>query len=44
MKKIESFSEQSLIRQYKRNGVTPMDAVTASQHIGAEAHRIEIAE
>jgi len=40
---IESFSEQSSIRQYKRNGVTPMDAVTASQHIGTEAHRFEIA-
>jgi len=44
MNTVISFSERSLIRQYKRNGVTPMDAVTASQHIGAEAHRIEIAE
>ena len=40
---INSFSEQSSNRQYKRNGVTPMDAVTASQHIGIEAHEYEIA-
>jgi len=42
--KIASFSEQSLTEQYKRNGVTPMDAVTASQHIGIEARKNEIAE
>ena len=43
MNKIVSFSEQSRNKQYKRNGVTPMDAMTASQHIGTEAHRFEIA-
>ena len=44
MIKIVSFSEQSSNRQSTRNGVTPMDAVTASQHIGTEAHENEIAE
>ena len=42
--KTVSFPEQNSIKQYKRNGVTPMDAVTASQHIGTEAHESEIAE
>ena len=33
----------SWLRIIKRNGVDPMDEMTASQHIGTEAHGTEIA-
>lgn len=32
-----------LIKQFKRNGVCPMDEMSVSQHIGTETHESETA-